>query len=315
MEGIPSGASLGSTGAKFGRKFALTIDPAYKIIEGKYIKGDDDPIIIGNPLTISFDIQRNTLASSNTATFRLYNLSENTRNQLRKDPHTQDICRPVMLQAGYIEPLPAIFIGQVIQAISYKEEGAVNVITEIQGFDFAFAMANAHSSWTVNNPTTKKDVIARLIGDLKGYQVKEGYIGDFEGEYARGYVACSPTWEALQKETGRNVFIDSGKVHCLKDDDCFEGNVTVISSETGLLGSPKRGEYTIIADMIFEPRLQIGQVVELNSKFNRDFNQQYKVIGIRHSGTISDAVAGKCRTTVNLCLGDQVLNVLKGKAG
>jgi hypothetical protein len=312
MEGIPSGASLGSTGAKFGRKFALTIDPAYKIIEGKYVQSDDSPIILGNPLTIDFDIRRDTLAEANTSTFRLYNLSENTRNQVYKDPYSVWVYRRVMLQAGYTEPLPAIFIGNMKQCISYKNEGSVNVITEIQGFDFAFAMANAHSSWTVNNPTTKKDVIARLIGDLKGYQVAQGYIGDFEGEYVRGYSVCGPTWEELQKETGRNVFIDNGKVHCLKDEDCFEGDVTVISSETGLLGSPKRTDKTITADMIFEPRLQIGQVVELNSNFNRKLNGQYKVIGIRHSGTISDAVAGKCKTTVQLFLGNRVLNILAG---
>jgi len=67
-----------------------------------------------------------------------------------------------------------------------------------------------------------------------------------------------------------------------------------------------------IADILFEPRLQIGQVVELNSNFFKKLNGQYKIIGIRHSGTISDAVAGRCKTTVELCLGNRVLNVLKG---
>ena len=318
MEGLLSGANLGDIGVKFGRKFALTIKPAYKMTDGKYTpisNEDEETIILGNPLTIDFDIRRDTLAESNTSTFRIYNLSEDTRNKLYKDPYAVWIYRPIMLQAGYNEPLPAVFIGNIKQALSYKDEGSVNVITEIQGFDFAFAMANAHSSWTINNPTTKKDVIARLIGDLKGYQVAEGYIGDFEGEYVRGYSVCGPTWEALQKETSRNVFMDSGKVHCLKDNDCFEGDVTVITSETGLLGSPKRADKVITADIIFEPRLQIGQVVEIRSDFNKKMNGQYKVIGIKHSGTISDAVAGKCKTTVQLFLGTQILNILSGQAG
>jgi hypothetical protein len=187
------------------------------------------------------------------------------------------------------------------------------VITDIQGFDFAFAMANSHSAWTINNPVSKKDVITRMIGDLKDYQVSEGYVGDFEGSYARGYSVCGSTWKELQKETEGSVLIDNGKVHCLKDEDCFEGDIALISSETGLMGSPKRTDRTITASMIFEPRLQIGQVVELRSDFNKNLNGQYKVIGIHHSGTISDAVAGPCKTTVQLFLGKKVLNILSGK--
>jgi len=218
-----------------------------------------------------------------------------------------------MLQAGYNEPLPAIFIGNMKQCLSYKDPGSVDVITDIQGFDFAFAMASSHSAWTINNPVSKRGVITRLIGDLKDYQVSEGHVGDFEGSYARGYSVCGSTWEELQKETSGSVLIDNGKVHCLKDEDCFEGDISVLSSETGLLGSPRRTDRTITADMIFEPRLQIGQVVELNSDFNKNMNGQYKVVGIHHSGIISDAVSGQCKTTVQLFLGKKVLNILSGQ--
>lgn len=313
MEGLPSGVSLGDLGAKFGRKFALTIKPAYEVSSGKYVPisdEDEETIVISNPLTVEFEVRRDTLASANCSTFRIYNLSENIRNRLYKDPFSVWHYRPIMFQAGYNDPLPAIFIGNIKQAVSYRDEGSVNVVTEIQCYDYAFAMSNAHSSWTVDSPIGKRDVIARLIGDLKDYEVTEGSIGDFTGSYARGYAVSGMTWKELQKETGSNVFIDNGKIHCLKDNDCFEGDITVISSETGLLGSPKRADTVITADIIFEPRLQVGQVVELQSDFNSKMNGQYKVIGISHSGTISDSIAGKCKTTVQLFLGSQILNIL-----
>jgi hypothetical protein len=67
-------------------------------------------------------------------------------------------------------------------------------------------------------------------------------------------------------------------------------------------------------EMLFEPRLTIGQTVQLKSDTNRIFNGIYKVMGFEHSGTISDAVAGPCKTSVSLWLGTQVLETVKGTA-
>ena len=52
--------------------------------------------------------------------------------------------------------------------------------------------------------------------------------------------------------------------------------------------------------MIFEPRLQIGQFVEIESKTETIYNGTYKVVGIEHTGMISDAQSGQCKTKVRL---------------
>ena len=52
--------------------------------------------------------------------------------------------------------------------------------------------------------------------------------------------------------------------------------------------------------MIFEPRLQIGQFIDIQSKTETIYNGTYKVIGIEHSGTISDSQSGTCKTKVSL---------------
>ena len=52
--------------------------------------------------------------------------------------------------------------------------------------------------------------------------------------------------------------------------------------------------------MIFEPRLQIGQFVRIKSQTETFYNGVYKVVGIEHSGIISDAQSGQCKTKVSL---------------
>ena len=60
--------------------------------------------------------------------------------------------------------------------------------------------------------------------------------------------------------------------------------------------------------MIFEPRITVGQLVEIESSTASIFDGQFKVIGIHHAGIISGAVAGEARTTLNLFIGALIPN-------
>jgi hypothetical protein len=54
-----------------------------------------------------------------------------------------------------------------------------------------------------------------------------------------------------------------------------------------------------MAESIFEPGLKLGQMIDLKTSFSK-LSGKYKVLGVTHSGTISDAVSGKCKTTASL---------------
>jgi hypothetical protein len=88
--------------------------------------------------------------------------------------------------------------------------------------------------------------------------------------------------------------------------DAFEGYVPVIDDNSGLLGVPEHEDAILTVRMIFEPRLVIGQKIEIKSQVAPMFNGQYKIYGIRHEGTISDAVSGKATTTLEMLIGSQV---------
>lgn len=306
---------------KFIRKYRLTVGPTFQNDLGSaqihLLPGNEEDITIQYPITLEFTISRNPFQKTNTSTFRLFNLSQDTRNALYKDQFSFYLLRKVTLEAGYEEPLPVVFQGNIMSCSSWRPEGGVDYVTEIRAWDYAYAIANSITNRTVTGPVTKNQVVDGLMGDLVNYGVTRGIRSEFEGEHSRGRVICGPTWEALQTETGGFGYIDGGKVYALKDNDCFEGVIPEISSETGLLATPRRYDRGVTVEMLFEPRLEVGQRVTLKSRaiIYQAFQTETiaKVMGISHAGIISDAVAGKCKTTAQLFLGLRELNVLTGQ--
>lgn len=253
------------------------------------------------PFTMEFDIKRDYFASANYGQIRVYNLSEQNRNNIRKDPLAGGNFRFVELKAGYGENLSTLLKGNISEAHSVREGN--NYITNIQCFDAGFAFVNGFTSLQVPAGTLKKDIINKTADSLKQYNVEVGSIGKYSGKTGRGSSYSGSPVDILSDLTGGGVFIDNSRIHCLGDDEVIEADQIVISSETGLLGTPVLQETVIYIDMLFEPRLLIGQAVQLNSTTNKAFSGEYKVASIHHRGTISDAVGGSRITSVGLIAG------------
>lgn len=288
---------------KFGRTYSLRVQTV-----------DNAMIEVKNPFTLEFAVKRSTLASANTGAFKITNLAPETRNRIYHDKYDTLNFKSVELRAGYGSNDPLIFKGNVKEAQSYREEGSTSVITSIDGYDGGFALVNAFSSWTLNGPKSKQEVIAQFLNDMARQPgVELGAVSVFGGTYPRGRSVCAPTAGLLATETGNRFYIDNGRMYCLRDDDSIQGDIAVISADTGLLGSPRRADTFITCEILFEPRFLIGQLVELRSNVNTFMNGIYKVMGIEHYGTISDAVGGKCKTIVNLWVGDLTLQAIRGQ--
>ena len=297
---------------KMGRNYLLTVLPRQKVVTDSgdqfhFEAGAGETYEFQYPLSLEMSIRRDILASANTGNFRLYNLNKATRSAIYKDIYDVGHYRQVTLQAGYGEQLSLIFSGNIKEAKSFRSEGSVDFITEIEAFDAGFAMANSFSNWNLvpsaSEPTITKDmVINKLVSeDLKKYNIGQGIIGSFPGDHPRGLSVSKNTWELLKTETENHCFIDNEKVYCLNDGETYEGQITLVSSETGMLGTPKKSQNRIVVEMLFEPSITVGQEIELQSRtLPNEFNQIYKVLGIEHYGMISGAKGGRCRTILSL---------------
>lgn len=283
----------------------------------------------GNPLlTLEFSVNRAVGATHQTGSFRIKNLNDRIRNAIYKD--SQDTLpkfpRVLKVFAGYVgSPLATIFDGLAYTVSSQRPEGSTDWITEIEGNDFStFLYPSTYTNVTLSNPSgvTQQQILTQLVSDFQEKSRSAGvpFNGSFiSPNYRQIYgpkVSLSGwTIDYLNTYTDKTAFMDSGKIYCLLNNETISGSVTLISSETGLLGTPRKFDTRLIVDMIFEPGLIPSQQVFLDtttvngfSRLNSEDNKTYKVVGINHSGVISSSENGKCKTTAVLLLTVDQLN-------
>jgi hypothetical protein len=261
---------------------------------------DNQQITVAYPLTIMFHVSRNTLASANTGNFRLYNLSEKNRMLILKDRWDPEIYRQIIVYAGYqSEPkLPVIFQGNILSAQSYRE--GVDWITEIEALDGGFGIINGQVSTTLPEGWNFREIFNSTVQTMKN--VTRGAVGDFGANNSRGVTLMGNSWDVLNKAVqDGDAFIDNEQVNVLRNGEyrMESGLVTTINADSGLLGTPRRYDKTLQISVLFEPRMVVGQKIELES-LETVFNGVYKIIGIAHRATISEAIGGDAVTTITV---------------
>lgn len=274
------------------------------------IEIDADTVVqIQYPLTLVFDVNRNTLATSNTGHFRIYNLKPETRNQIFHDRNATLDYKRIKVQAGYEDqsPLPEIFTGNIIQAYSRRE--GTNWVTEIEAFDGGFGILNGQVSQTVPKGWNLRQLITTVLGTIPKTSV--GAVGDLTGDSSRGITLMGNSWNLLSGVANSNnasAFIDGEVSNILKRNEYVSNApaITIIDSSTGLLETPRRSNALMEVTTLFEPRLRVGQLVQVQS-LETVYNGKYKVLGVAHRGTISGAVGGDCTTVASLDLGTAAL--------
>lgn len=283
---------------KFGRNYILSVQT-----------NTGDTVVIKPPFTIEFDITRNVLTSANVCSVRIFNLSEKRRLQILKDAFNFDDLRLIVLQAGYgLANLPVIFAGNISQAWSVRE--GTNMITQIESYDGGFAFSNAQINQQFPSGTDQSSVINALISSLGPYGVQPGIVSPtYSGQLSRGNSYVGNPTTILSELTGNGFFIDRSKANCLADNECLVGPLTTISSATGLLGTPVREQQSLNFEMLFEPHLEVGQIIDINSVTGANFNGPYKVVSLKHRGMISQAVCGDAVTSVGCFFNKNLVEV------
>lgn len=281
---------------KFGRLFAMSIE------------GRDGTHIVQSPMTVRFRVVSNTLFSCGESVFIIYNLAQDVRSDLYKDWYQIFTYRRITFAAGYqadsANPgaitLPTIFQGNVVQASSYRQ--GPDWITEIHALDGGFAIDNASVNLTKPTPYNFNDMLTDAIRAMPS--VKLGVMSTFDIDNSRGLTFCGNPWDLITQRMlplQGQAFINKEQVNILQQWEYIvdTGLIGVISAETGMLGTPRLQQNIVKVRMIFEPRLEPGQKVELQTIESR-MNGDYKILSIEHQGTVSGAVCETLETTVTM---------------
>lgn len=253
-------------------------------------------IKIAYPLTVEFNITKNTEAQTNTANFRIYNLNPTTRSNIFQERANVGIKKIISFYAGYDQEIE-VFKGYIQEA--YSETSGTDIITNIEAWDIG--LTNNYISVTFKAGTTFKEAYKYVASQIKDIEIAE--IGELEGIFKVPATFAGHPLEILNKITNFHTFIDNGKLKTLQNNECIDVPVYITTGDSGLLGTPQRRGGQIVINTLFQPNIAIGQLYEIKSRTANEFDGTFKVCGYSHSGTISGAVAGSRTTQINLLVG------------
>ncbi|KAB8139260.1 hypothetical protein F9U64_01150 [Gracilibacillus oryzae] len=183
--------------------------------------------------TVYFTVNFGDDPESNDTEIQIYNLSENTINQIRKH-------QPVILNAGYRGDVGSIHLGAV-QNVSTSKEG-VDKITTITSTDASEAWNDLDVSETFAAGTTAEQVLNRFLS-MTGLSIG-AFVLPNNVQYLR-----ARTFRGKLRQVLKNIAGDCGaKLHILNEKIFIRPKSAgddigfLLDSDHGLVGTPERFE-------------------------------------------------------------------------
>lgn len=247
-----------------------------------------DVTISSETLDVEFEVPFDDDMEPNEATITVYNLSENTVKQLKKDA-------VITITAGYKGDTGELFRGYISKVKTEYE--SADKVTTINALDDIKDHSMANIAFKKN---TKASAILKKLIDQTGIPVAVFSVRR-DHTYKDAQTVSGDLMENIKKYAqvcGISVYVSGGKIYAryIKDGDNINFEV---SSETGLIGSPsayteevKTEEVTetingFEAEMLLQHRMRAGAIIALKSKIG---NGTYRVCSGSHSFSVDEAI-------------------------
>ncbi len=288
----------------YNRRYILTITP---IKENGEARGKS--IVIKDPITIRFNVQRMPMMGDCCATIEIYNLQPKTRANIFLDYFDFNNIQKVTLEAGYQDgKFDLIYKGRIVTCRTRQEH--TETITTIEAQSGMYVL-DSYISSSVKEGEYTSEIAKEALSKVT--ELEKSFIQPEAIQIPRPVALIGNEMSVLQTYTKGKAFIDNEKVISIDENTCIDGDVRVIDDETGLIGVPEREQVTLKVRCMFEPRIKVGQGLEIASKIAPEFDGQYKVWGVSHSGAMGLAASGQCITTIQLYTGLNIYGRFKTK--
>lgn len=214
-------------------------------------------------LRCKFVVKRSDTMTPNVADIRVYNLEEATAQLIR------DKYKNVVLQAGYEGNYGVIFQGNIKQVIIGRES-ATDTFIDIVAGDGDRAYNYAIVNTTIASGGNQLDQVNALIGSMDQKGVGAGYLGDFSFEQLpRGKVMYGNSRDYLRdvaQSTGKEWSIQDSKINFVPLTSYLPGERVVLTSNTGMIGTPQQTNAGLNVKCLLNPMIKIGGRIEINNK-------------------------------------------------
>jgi len=282
------------------RRMKLT---AFKRIITAEIQINNKSINIEN-FKMDFSINKTESKDPNTCKLNVYNLSEQTRNQITNEDSI------IIIRAGYEEQAGAevIFIGDIIDVSHIIAKP--NIITNIESKDGQKALTNKKIAVSFKEGVGRTTLINRAITALGlPNKTKDSLISIKNKIYNGGYQYTGTVKKLLDDLTGEDNEIWSIQNNELKIYDADDNDKSfslTINQNTGMIGSPKqikikRGKkQNDVAgwevESLLLPKAEPGGTIKLRSIAIPE-ETTFKIINVEHN---SDNIKDKSITNLQV---------------
>jgi hypothetical protein len=212
---------------------------------------------------IKFSVKRSDTMTPNVADIRVYNLSDETVLKIQKE-FTQ-----VTLQAGYESNFGVIFQGNIKQVIAGRESATDTFIDIVAGDGdraYNFAIVNT----TIAKGSTQKDQVNAAVSAMTPKGVTAGHLGDMPtSQLPRGKVMYGNARNYLRnvaQTDGSSWSIQDEKVNFVPKKSYLPGERIVLTSKTGMIGTPQQTNEGVNVKCLINPNIRIGGRIQIDNK-------------------------------------------------
>lgn len=258
----------------------------------------------GNGLDISelrlrFAVIRGDIRTPHRASIRVNNLSRQTALRVR-DEFTR-----VQLQAGYPGTMSTIFSGDIVQKRLGRED-TLNTYLDLAAVDgdkaYNFGVINTTlaAGWKIQH------MYDAILKALKPYGISAGFAPEFPStEAPRGKAMFGMIRDHLQvlaQTLNSSWYVQDGKLNIVPLYGYIDGEATVLTSKTGMVGMPQKNlNGGISVRCLLNPAIAPGRLIQLDNASIQDavisvdytavnFVPQtdadgfYRVLSVNHAG-------------------------------
>jgi hypothetical protein len=214
-------------------------------------------------LRIRFSTRSGDLQTPNSADIRIYNLSEETAQQVQRE------FTRIVLQAGYVDNFGVIFDGTIKQFRRGRESGTDTYLDVFAG-DGDAAYNYAVVNKTLAAGSTTRDRVSACSDSMAEHGVSEGHIPELGGpRLPRGQVLYGMARDYMRvsgQSSDTSWSIQDGKITMIPRDSYLPGEAIVLTAKTGLVGTPEQTQDGIKARCLLNPQIGIGRRVKIDNR-------------------------------------------------
>ena len=227
-------------------------------------------------LRIKFNIKKSGVMTPNTGQFYVYNMDRTTTTLIKKE------FTKVTFQAGYVGNYGVVFKGNIKWATDGREN-ATDTFLNILAGDGDGAYNYAVVKHPIAAGARPNDILNAALAPMISQGITVSYVGVLpQTQLTRGKVLYGNSKDIIKKLADTYGFtwsIQDGGVVFISQKTYLPGTAVVLTSKTGMIGTPEQTIEGIMIKCLLNPKLKIHGRVQIDNKSVRAFQLQLNVPG------------------------------------